>query len=171
MAEPSDPARSLILFANSRRIGRRPDLLGDPSSASRALAKAGLVEPGTPVGPALRRRLIALRTALNQALAEDSAGWVAIDAVAAKLPLRLRFGVDGSSLTPRGANDPAALVLLHLHTLLATGEWGRIHLCANDICAVAFYDTTRSRTQRWHSYAMCGNRLNVAAHRARTTPT
>jgi predicted RNA-binding Zn ribbon-like protein len=29
------------------------------------------------------------------------------------------------------------------------------------------YDTTRSRTQRWHSYELCGNRANVAAFRAR----
>ncbi|MCU1658127.1 MAG: zinc finger protein [Pseudonocardiales bacterium] len=28
--------------------------------------------------------------------------------------------------------------------------------------------STRSRTRRWHSYEMCGNRTNVAAHRART---
>ncbi|WIX80405.1 CGNR zinc finger domain-containing protein [Amycolatopsis carbonis] len=28
-------------------------------------------------------------------------------------------------------------------------------------------DTTRSHTRRWHSYELCGNRANVASHRAR----
>ncbi len=35
-------------------------------------------------------------------------------------------------------------------------------------CDEVFYDTTRSRTRRWHSYESCGNRANVSAYRART---
>ncbi len=31
----------------------------------------------------------------------------------------------------------------------------------------AFYNATRSQTQRWHSYAVCGNRSNVATYRRR----
>ena len=53
-----------------------------------------------------------------------------------------------------------------LHAALADGTWSRVRLCALEACHSAFYDATRSRTQRWHSYAMCGNRTNVAAHRA-----
>ncbi|MFD9007044.1 CGNR zinc finger domain-containing protein [Streptomyces sp. NPDC059582] len=51
--------------------------------------------------------------------------------------------------------------------MIADGTWQRIRACANEDCAHAFYDTTRSRTQRWHSYEDCGNRTNVAAYRAR----
>ncbi|MDT5029510.1 MAG: hypothetical protein QOE61_5936, partial [Micromonosporaceae bacterium] len=50
---------------------------------------------------------------------------------------------------------------------IAADRWTRLHLCANDVCRVAFYDASRSRTQRWHSYETCGNRANAAAHRAR----
>jgi len=52
--------------------------------------------------------------------------------------------------------------------LLATNTWSRIRACDNELCEHAFYDTTRSRTQRWHSYEICGNRINVAAYRARS---
>lgn len=48
-----------------------------------------------------------------------------------------------------------------------TVDQQRIRVCANDGCRAVFYDTTRSRTQRWHSYELCGNRANVAAFRAR----
>ncbi|WP_414711145.1 CGNR zinc finger domain-containing protein [Pseudonocardia sp.] len=41
----------------------------------------------------------------------------------------------------------------------------RLRRCANPVCDIAFYDGTRSRTQRWHSYARGGNRCNVAAYR------
>jgi predicted RNA-binding Zn ribbon-like protein len=169
MADPPAPARSLILFANSRRIGRRPDLLAEPESARRALAKADLAEPEAPLSAATLRRLIALRTAINAALAGDGSAWASIDEAADRLRLRLTFDAGSTALRPRDPDDPVAAVLLRLHEVLASGDWPRIRLCANDVCAVAFYDASRSRTQRWHSYAMCGNRLNVAAHRARGT--
>ena len=53
--------------------------------------------------------------------------------------------------------------------LIASGNWSRIKACANAACAHVFYDTTRSRTQRWDSYEVCGNRVNVAAYRTRRT--
>ena len=51
--------------------------------------------------------------------------------------------------------------------ILRDGTWKRMRVCANDGCRAVFYDATRSRTQRWHSYELCGNRANVAAFRAR----
>ncbi|MFF4955535.1 CGNR zinc finger domain-containing protein [Streptomyces sp. NPDC001222] len=51
--------------------------------------------------------------------------------------------------------------------LMADGTWSRIRVCDNEGCRHVFYDTTRSRTQRWHSYATCGNRTNVASYGAR----
>jgi predicted RNA-binding Zn ribbon-like protein len=52
-------------------------------------------------------------------------------------------------------------------TLITTGNWSRLRYCANEVGGAVFYDTTRSRTRRWHSYEYCGNRTNVAAYRAR----
>lgn len=34
----------------------------------------------------------------------------------------------------------------------------RLRHCAREACDLLFYDTTRSRTQRWHSESPCGNR-------------
>jgi predicted RNA-binding Zn ribbon-like protein len=68
----------------------------------------------------------------------------------------------------RGRGTPAEVaVVLSAAALVSDGTWSRVKLCANQVCGAAFYDATRSRTQRWHSYEVCGNRHNVAAHRAR----
>ena len=164
------PAQSLILFANSRRLAGRPDLLADRASAGKALARAGLLPAGTAPTPSALRRLVALRSALNAALGGEEQAWAAIDAEAARLRVRLEFqpGPD-ASVRATAAGDPVAALLLTLYEAVAHGWWSRMRRCANDICAAAFYDPTRSRTRRWCSYARCGNRANVAAHRARTS--
>ena len=163
-------AQSLILFANSRRLAGRPDLLADRASAAKALARAGLLPSGTPPTPSTLRRLVGLRSAVNAALAGDEQAWAAIDAEAARLRVRLEFRPGPhTSVRATAAGDPVAALLLTLYEAVAHGWWSRIRRCANDVCAAAFYDTTRSRTGRWCSYARCGNRANVAAHRARTT--
>jgi predicted RNA-binding Zn ribbon-like protein len=163
------PAQSLILFANSRRLAGRPDLLADRASAGKALARAGLLPAGAVPTPSALRRLVALRSALNAALGGDEGAWTEIDAAAKSLRVRLEFGPGpAASVRATAAGDPVTGLLLTLHEAVAGGSWSRIRRCANDVCAAAFYDTTRSRTGRWCSYARCGNRANVAAHRART---
>jgi predicted RNA-binding Zn ribbon-like protein len=163
------PAQSLILFANSRRLGGRQDLLADRASAGKALTRAGLLPAGTVPTPSALRRLVALRAALNAALAGQPEAWTAIDAEAARLRIRLSFGAGpDASVRTTADGDPVAALLLTLYEAVAHGSWSRLRRCANDVCAAAFYDTTRSRTGRWCSYARCGNRTNVAAHRART---
>jgi predicted RNA-binding Zn ribbon-like protein len=37
-------------------------------------------------------------------------------------------------------------------------EPARLRHCAREACDLLFYDTTRSRTQRWHSESPCGLR-------------
>lgn len=49
----------------------------------------------------------------------------------------------------------------------------RVRKCANPACILIFHDTSRSRTRRWCSMNLCGNRAKVAAHyrrRARRQP-
>ena len=58
-------------------------------------------------------------------------------------------------------------VAAQIAELVRSGRWSRLKLCANTKCGAAFYDTSRSRTRRWHSFEVCGNRHNVAAYRAR----
>jgi predicted RNA-binding Zn ribbon-like protein len=64
-------------------------------------------------------------------------------------------------------NVLAARVLGDLAAVTAAGHWNRIKACANEACGALFYDTTKARTRRWHSFGQCGNKANVAAHRQR----
>lgn len=40
----------------------------------------------------------------------------------------------------------------------ATGEWGRVKVCASTECQWAFLDGSRNRSRRWCSMSGCGNR-------------
>ena len=62
-------------------------------------------------------------------------------------------------------------IVLAVAGLLTASTSARVRACANDLCGHVFYDTSRSSTQRWHSYEICGNRSNVAAYRARKKNT
>jgi predicted RNA-binding Zn ribbon-like protein len=50
---------------------------------------------------------------------------------------------------------------------VASGETGRLRICANDGCRWVFEDTSRTGRRRWCSMASCGNRAKAARHRAR----
>lgn len=52
--------------------------------------------------------------------------------------------------------------------LMVSKRATRLRRCANhDTCVLVFLDTSRSRTRRWCSMDLCGNRSKVAAHDAR----
>jgi hypothetical protein len=151
--KPVPPAaQRLIDFVNTREHARRADALESED-------------------PAELDRLRALRDALG-VLADHEhepgahgRAWAAIDRVAATVPVTLRFTGAGASSVQ--AESRVGAVLADLHGAVAAGHWPRVRVCAFAPCNAAFYDTTRSRTQRWHSYATCGNRANVRAYRKR----
>lgn len=47
--------------------------------------------------------------------------------------------------------------------LLRDSEPLRIRQCGNPICSLYYYDTSKNRTRRWCSMALCGNRMKAAA--------
>lgn len=51
--------------------------------------------------------------------------------------------------------------------LLETGDYQLVRKCENPGCTLWFYDRTKSHRRRWCSMAVCGNRMKVAAFRAR----
>ncbi|MGY8903699.1 MAG: CGNR zinc finger domain-containing protein [Burkholderiales bacterium] len=51
--------------------------------------------------------------------------------------------------------------------LLAHGDFSLIRKCESPDCTLWFYDRTKSHKRRWCSMAVCGNRMKVAAFRAR----
>lgn len=69
----------------------------------------------------------------------------------------------------RADNPQAALlpVAEAIAALLATADFQLVRQCESDDCTLWFHDRTRSHHRRWCSQAMCGNRMKVAAFRAR----
>ena len=91
------------------------------------------------------------RGPLTQALVQDGNGW--------NLTLR------------RDLATPAALMAELASVcadLLANHSHKQIRKCENPACTLWFHDTKRGPRRRWCSMAICGNRMKVAAHRART---
>lgn len=170
MAEPS-PATTLIEeFANTIDVEEATDLLttagglrdwlaghGLPADVDeRMLLKARLLRAG------IRERLLA-----NNGEEPDTAAIEAAEAVLDDLPVVVRLSAEA----PLRADGPlAAIAAAWAHTA-ATGEWQRLKRCPNHACAWVFWDGTRSRTRRWCSMRVCGNRAKVRAHAERQRMT
>ncbi len=174
--ETPDDLRALLNFLNSRPIGYEPEGLPDPRSATVLLEASGFDLAAAELVDDDLGELRGLRDALVFALdrerseAEQADAWRAVTQVAAGAPLTIAFSAGPATTlrpTGTGARRVVEQVLADVHRAVADGRAGRIRICAFEPCSSAFYDATRSRTQRWHAYATCGNRVNVAAHRAR----
>ncbi|MBV2353812.1 CGNR zinc finger domain-containing protein [Streptomyces sp. J2-1] len=170
-APPVPPsAHVLVEIANSRALSVRPDLLATPAEAVALLRTLALLpEGGTPTEADLDE-IREFRSVLNRLLAggEDTEVRTTLNTLARRVALNADFTSEEATLTAApGTDRPLARLVIHLFRTVSDNTWPRVRLCANEECAAAFYDTTRSRTQRWHSYTDCGNKSNVAAHRAR----
>jgi predicted RNA-binding Zn ribbon-like protein len=75
------------------------------------------------------------------------------------------------AVVPRQTSRHPGAVLLPvaeaLAKLLAETDFSLVRQCAGDECTLLFCDHTKSRRRRWCSMALCGNRMKVAAYRAR----
>jgi predicted RNA-binding Zn ribbon-like protein len=95
------------------------------------------------------------------ALAADSAARVELVVIEGR-PRRRLVWTDGSM---------AAALARRLVEELSTVEPDRFRCCARPGCDLLFYDTTRSRTRRWHAEDPCGWRERQRVHRTRpSTP-
>jgi predicted RNA-binding Zn ribbon-like protein len=65
------------------------------------------------------------------------------------------------------ADRMAAHFAMGLAWLLVAGEAGRIRSCESPSCREVFVDFSRNRSRRYCDNRTCGNRLHVAAYRAR----
>ncbi len=61
----------------------------------------------------------------------------------------------------------AAHLAMGLAELVVAGESQRVHSCASPSCRDLFVDLSRNRSRRYCDSRTCGNRLHVAAYRAR----
>ena len=65
------------------------------------------------------------------------------------------------------ADRMAAHFAMGLAELVVSGESRRIRSCASPTCQSVFVDLSRNRSRRYCDGRTCGNRLHVAAYRAR----
>lgn len=75
----------------------------------------------------------------------------------------VRFFAPAASLADRLAADGG----MALAFLVVSGERDRLRRCEAPGCGRAFVDLSRNRSRRYCSGRTCGNRLHVAAYRAR----
>lgn len=90
-----------------------------------------------------------------------------------EVPLTQRVvrGTDGFELVAqRDCAEPRALIselAAACADLLARQRRDRLRQCENPACTLVFADNKRGPRRRWCSMALCGNRMKVAAYRAR----
>lgn len=152
-----DDIAELVRFLRCHRVV----VDGEPSPADLAAVRA-LREP-------LRAAIEAARTpGGEEEIAERSA---ALAARGSGTPMLVRDnGGRWRWAVPvvGGLADRVALLAgLGLLGVLRTLDAGRFRSCASPTCSGVFVDTSRGGRRRYCMPELCGNRANVAAHRAR----
>ncbi|MFZ2450988.1 MAG: ABATE domain-containing protein [Methylovulum miyakonense] len=51
--------------------------------------------------------------------------------------------------------------------LVVSSDFNLVKQCENPVCTLWFYDRTKSHQRRWCDMSLCGNRMKVAAFRAK----
>jgi predicted RNA-binding Zn ribbon-like protein len=167
----STAATAIVDLLNSRAYAGMADKLDHSRQATRVLrpftrARAVPSPERLELVRAVRTELVALADV--HGTTEAPRRWAAVTSLASDIAFAYVFAGDSEARLRQVAGDEVVGGIVRaVATLVETGNWARLKLCASDVCRGAFFDTTRSRTRRWHSYEMCGNRSNVAAYRAR----
>jgi predicted RNA-binding Zn ribbon-like protein len=157
---PRKPDRGPTIF---------PDPLASPATAVQALSLRRL---DTSHVAALRE----LHTTVVQ-LVDGLLSGTSVDPEAARLtklaqPSRATVRLDVGERQNLSAqlewSEPTPAATLARTVVLELGEieLTRLKRCERPTCNLIFYDTTRSRTQRWHADSPCGNRERQRRHRA-----
>jgi len=161
----------VLAFLNSRGVGfqKGVDQLRNAEEAScflRQIFGKQSVISSRGLGE-LRR----LRQALLNLVAtgwQDEAAADALNVLASRSPYTIAFRSDHEiALEPIHAGAALSVLLRDVAALIEADQWNRVKHCSDEVCSATFFDRSRNRTQRWHSFEICGNKNNVAAHRAR----
>jgi predicted RNA-binding Zn ribbon-like protein len=172
-------AALVVMFANAQ-ADRRPtharravpyDALADAASATEVLRPflgRSMDTHELAAVRALQRAVVAIVDALidgSRPPLEE------LNALAAREPAiyaleRQPNGQLHTRLHPQRASA-AATLLIEVVRELSELEPSRLRRCARPECTLAFYDATRSATQRWHAERPCGLRERQRRHRAK----
>jgi predicted RNA-binding Zn ribbon-like protein len=135
---------------------------------------------GNPAGPADLARLRALRARLDGVAVacesgDDAAAIGMLNALLAEtgaIPQIVAHDGRGPHIHVSRPAAPlsdriAAHLAMGLAELVVAGESQRVRSCASPTCRDVFVDLSRNRSRRYCDSRTCGNRLHVAAYRAR----
>ncbi|WP_028934911.1 CGNR zinc finger domain-containing protein [Pseudonocardia spinosispora] len=169
---------ALVALANLGRprrpagtsVARGEPILPDLAGASGQLA--GLLDrPVTePDLAGLRGVHHAAARAAEAILAGEPVDCAELNALAADSTARIELVVTDGTPSQRLTWDdatPASALARRLITELSALDPARLRRCAREQCDLLFYDTTRSRTRRWHAEDPCGWRERQHTHRTR----
>ncbi|WP_157246067.1 CGNR zinc finger domain-containing protein [Nonomuraea typhae] len=170
MAEPSPAALLVEAFANTIDVEEGTDQLAGLDGLRAFLTGAGLpaevderdLRQARLLRAGLRERLLA-----SNGEEPDEEVIAQAEEVLDYLPVTVRISAE----QPLRAENPLAVIAAAWAHTAATGEWQRLKRCPNHACAWVFWDGTRSRTRRWCSMRVCGNRAKVRAHAERQRMT
>ncbi|MEV0647682.1 CGNR zinc finger domain-containing protein [Phytomonospora sp. NPDC050363] len=169
MLDPSVSASLILDFANTLDVEERTDVF------STVEGMAGWLEThelGDTAETAFAD-LLTLRAGLRARLLLDNDGQAnpaeiaAAEAVLARAPLTVRIGGDPEPADPLRAEGAVAKIAAAWAMTVASGDWRRLKQCPDHECGWVFWDATRSRTRRWCSMRVCGNRAKVRAYTSR----
>jgi predicted RNA-binding Zn ribbon-like protein len=177
-AEPTTTPQALLLLANLGRP-RRPagaaasnsePVLPDATVATVQLAEVADQPVAATDLVDLRRLQRAAVQVAEAILSGDLPDCPEINDLAASSSARIELVVAGGILRRRlvwSDTSLAAALARRLVEELDALEPDRLRRCARPECDLLFYDTTRSRTRRWHAEDPCGWRERQRVHRAR----
>jgi predicted RNA-binding Zn ribbon-like protein len=180
MADSTACPQVLLCLANlglPRRPSGAPVAYADPILPDATVASLQLAEvvdqPVAVVDLADLRRLQRAAVAAAEAiLAREPVDGAELNALAAGSRARVEVVMtDGAPRQHLEWTDtsPAAALARRLIGELDGLDSGRLRRCARPECDLFLYDTTRSRTRRWHAEDPCGWRERQRVHRQKAS--
>jgi len=143
--------RALLERLRVSAIGRIDDSVLIEVRTLRARLRAVFDSASDREAAARVNALLAEAGALPQLTAHDGEEW------------HLHYSPPGAPLATRLAAESA----MGLAGVLRSGGFDRMSVCADETCGDVFVDASRNHSRRYCDPDTCGNRANVAAHRAR----
>jgi hypothetical protein len=167
---------AIVELVNSSPSVTGEETLPDLAALSTFVERQAISEPGLLTADdlsavhRLRSRLHEIFLATDQASAINLVNALVADArTTPRLtdhdgwPLHIHYFIPGARLAEHLAADGA----MALAFVIAAGEWHRLATCAAPDCDRVLVDLSRNRSKRYCDARTCGNRLHVAAYRAR----
>ena len=173
---PAPPGLAIVQdFLNSADFEGGWDDLGDVESLRAWLHALDLVTPDVVIREGDRRRLVTLREAIRDLIEGrdhggiDAGALAVVQDAAEGAALQVTLGHDGNArltAATAGLDGFVARLLADIATAQVDGTWIRLKVCPRDVCRWAFYDSSKNRSGRWCTMAICGSRIKSARLRS-----